>query len=98
MNRANPGYSIEMRGFRVRKPDQRENTMNDIPPNQPTPPPITPNDLRARRRLWAGVVLLLIGILFLLREIWGTWWDWGRLWPIVLIVIGVAMLLEGRRR
>ncbi len=72
--------------------------MNDIPPNQPTPPPIPPNDLRVRRRLWAGVVLLLIGILFLLREIWGTWWDWGKLWPIVLIVIGVAMLLEGRRR
>lgn len=75
-----------------------EGAMNETPPENPTPQTAPPDELRARRRLWAGVVVLIIGLVFLAREIWGAWWDWGKLWPIVLIVVGVAVLLGGRKR
>ena len=44
------------------------------------------------------MVLIGLGVLFLLGNtgIFG-WVDWDKLWPAVLIVIGVALLLRQRR-
>lgn len=41
-------------------------------------------------------IILTIGILFLLNELTVWSWDIGRLWPIILIVLGLAFL-SGRR-
>jgi phage shock protein PspC (stress-responsive transcriptional regulator) len=44
-----------------------------------------------------GLILIIIGALFLLGSfnLLG-WFYWGRLWPVLLIVIGVLLLLRRR--
>ena len=45
----------------------------------------------------AGPILVIIGLLFLLAnlDLLG-WFRWGRLWPLIIIVIGVLLLLRRR--
>ena len=45
------------------------------------------------RRIMGPVVLITIGTLFWLHQMYG-WWDFGRTWPVILIVIGVVLLVE----
>ncbi len=40
-----------------------------------------------------GAILIVIGIIFLVKNSW-WWFDFGDLWPILLIVIGVLMLIK----
>lgn len=40
-----------------------------------------------------GAVLIIIGIIFLVKNSW-WWFDFGDLWPILLIVIGILMLIK----
>lgn len=40
-----------------------------------------------------GVILIGLGIVFLLDNLGLISWDWAQLWPVILIVIGVALLL-----
>lgn len=48
----------------------------------------------------AGIILVLLGVLFLLQTTgviqWGVWVHFIRLWPILLIVIGLKVWLGGR--
>jgi hypothetical protein len=46
-------------------------------------------------RLWY-VIVLLIGVIFLLSNLRLWSWDAGQLWPIALVVVGLALLLGGR--
>ena len=52
-------------------------------------------------RAVAGVVMILVGLAFLLRRYdFFDWWDWnvvGRLWPVLLILIGIAIVLDALR-
>ena len=42
--------------------------------------------------LW-GILLVVLGLLFLSANFgYGTWFNWDRWWPVVLIVLGVVML------
>jgi phage shock protein C len=45
-----------------------------------------------------GIVLVALGIFFLLREVFPDVFDSDYLWPVVLIVIGLAVLARGVRR
>jgi hypothetical protein len=49
----------------------------------------------------AGVVLIVLGVLFLLdRFSWWHWPHWARLsnlWPVILIAVGVSLILEAAR-
>lgn len=45
----------------------------------------------------AGSALILLGAFFLVRDYLPAI-DWGRLWPIVVIAIGVLLLLTSLRR
>ncbi len=50
-------------------------------------------DRRDRNALTSGVVLLALGLLFLLANFgYFSWSGWGRLWPVILIVLGLLML------
>ena len=43
-----------------------------------------------------GLIVLLIGIIFLLSNfVW--WFSWSKMWPIILIVIGLIIIASGQR-
>jgi len=55
--------------------------------------------VRHRRRNVLGIILIVVGILFLLGSFNLFWWfDWGNLWPLILVAIGVLIILSARRR
>lgn len=55
-------------------------------------------EARRRRRMWAGVLLIGLGLVFLLNNLNLLWWfNLKQLWPLVLIGIG-ALLLWNRMR
>lgn len=57
-------------------------------------------DKRGREQAIGGIVLILIGALFLMDRVWFL--DLGRMigrnWPLILIGIGIVQLLNGRAR
>ena len=62
------------------------------PPPAPTPPPY-----RYRRSFAGPVILILIGLLFLLKNLGFRFpiWHWfGHWWPLLLILWGVIVLVE----
>jgi hypothetical protein len=44
-----------------------------------------------------GALFVLLGVFFLLDEIWDDFLGWQYVWPVMLIVIGAAVLLKARR-
>ncbi|MEW6723546.1 MAG: PspC domain-containing protein [Bacillota bacterium] len=44
-----------------------------------------------------GLVLVGLGLIMLLKNLW-PWFDLGRFWPIILVVLGVAILGGSFRR
>jgi phage shock protein PspC (stress-responsive transcriptional regulator) len=59
-------------------------------------------ETRARRRRhnheFAGLVLIGLGLLFIAGNLgWFYWFSWGAFWPLILVVLGVAILI-GRGR
>ena len=55
--------------------------------------------IRHRRRNALGIALIVFGILFLLANFNLFWWfNWGNLWPLILVAIGVLIILSARRR
>ncbi|OGL77532.1 hypothetical protein A3J43_02790 [Candidatus Uhrbacteria bacterium RIFCSPHIGHO2_12_FULL_54_23] len=51
------------------------------------------NEGEGRRRNVGAVVLIVLGALFLLNNFMPRW-DFGRLWPVFLIVVGVMLLIQ----
>jgi phage shock protein PspC (stress-responsive transcriptional regulator) len=50
------------------------------------------------RYIW-GIVLVIIGAVFLLSNFHWLWWfHWSYLWPIILIAIGLIIIFSRRRR
>lgn len=41
-----------------------------------------------------GVILLVLGVVFLMQNL--GWWlfDWGKMWPVLLIVLGLFVLVK----
>lgn len=46
-----------------------------------------------RGRLLAGVILLILGFIFLASN-FVPWFNFGKLWPLLLIVLGVVILFK----
>jgi len=69
-------------------------------PPPPVPPPTQPQPTRTddghRGRAIAGIVLILVGLLFYAQYFLPSF-NWGTLWPAILIVVGVYIVLRGRR-
>lgn len=52
----------------------------------------------ANRRFLAGITLVVLGVLFLLDNLHIFWWfNWGQMWPVVLIIIGLFLVVERSR-
>jgi len=55
--------------------------------------------VRHRRRNILGILIIVIGLLFLLGSFDLFWWfSWGNLWPLILVAIGLLIILSTRRR
>jgi phage shock protein C len=77
-------------------------------PGTPAPPPMTAEGeiptyavaprTTANRQLLAGLTLLVLGVLFLLDNLHVFWWfNWGQMWPVLLIVIGLFLIYQRSR-
>ena len=54
---------------------------------------------RRQRLNILGIVLIVVGGLFLLGSFNLFWWfHWGNLWPLIIVAIGVLIILSARRR
>jgi len=62
-----------------------------IPPSPPMPP--TPPRNRHKGSIMGGMILITIGVLFLIDEFIPQI-NFGDLWPVILIVIGIGLLIN----
>ena len=54
---------------------------------------------RSRTRNVLGIILIVIGILFLLANFNLMWWlRWTYLWPLVVVAIGLLIIVSARRK
>ena len=53
------------------------------------------------KRIWRGVILILVGVLLLMGNLGFLSWDfWGvlfQIWPVILVALGLTMLLDNSR-
>jgi len=55
--------------------------------------------IRRRRRNVIGIILILLGLVFLSANFNLFWWfNWGKLWPLIIVVVGVLLILSARRK
>lgn len=52
---------------------------------------------RASGAVVLGFVFVVLGVFFLLDELWPDFLSWKYTWPIALIAVGLAILVRGRR-
>jgi len=54
---------------------------------------------RSRRLNWLAVAVIVLGVVFLLGNFGVFWWfNWGTLWPVAVIAIGVLLFIAARRK
>ena len=54
---------------------------------------------RHHQRNALGIILIVIGILFLLGSFDSFWWfRWDRLWPLILVALGALIIFNVRKR
>jgi phage shock protein C len=55
--------------------------------------------IRSRRRTWLGIGLVIVGGLILISNFgWTRWLNWGVMWPVPLIAVGILVLVLARRK
>lgn len=65
---------------------------SDLPPSSPLSGS-TPTRVGSTSGAWVlGLILVGVGVLFLLNNIFPNFFSFGQLWPILLILIGLVML------
>lgn len=50
-----------------------------------------------RNRLLPGLILIVLGVVFLVNNLI-PWFGFSYLWPVILIVLGVALLLKSQKK
>jgi len=53
---------------------------------------------RKSRSKVAGIILIVFGMLFLLDRWFPFWFSLNKMWPLILIFIGAAIIFRGERR
>jgi len=55
--------------------------------------------LRSRRLNWLGIAVIVFGVVLLLGNFNVFWWfNWGVLWPVPVIAIGILLIVAARRK
>lgn len=49
------------------------------------------------RRILGGIIVIVIGIIFLLNGFF-PWVGWGKLWPLILVAIGITMMIQAFKK
>ncbi len=63
----------------------------NVPPQMPFPP-----KRRSNGALIGGLILITVGVIFLMDQLdIVPDWDFDRLWPIILVVVGLAFIFTG---
>jgi phage shock protein C len=91
----NPGVD-----YRVPPQDAYNPFTADVPPQQEMPFGVPPKKTGSSTpALIIGVVLIFIGLSFLLHELHlFRFWHFGKLWPVVLVGAGLALMASGNKR
>lgn len=56
------------------------------------------HEIRENRSKVAGFILVILGLLFLLERFFPHWFDMSKMWPVILIVIGLTIIVRGGRK
>lgn len=81
---------------------ERETTMDGEPGERTTidyePVATYPDPDHGTRRIWAGIILVSLGLIFLGNN-FGIfrWFNWSLFWPLVLIGVGAWLMVQRRR-
>ncbi|EGW40744.1 PspC domain-containing protein [Desulfosporosinus sp. OT] len=51
-----------------------------------------------KRTKFAGGILVTLGVFFLLERVLPYWFDMSKMWPLLLIIIGLAIIWRGGRK
>ncbi len=65
-----------------------------VPNPWETPPPYVDHDRVANRQRTAGVILVVLGLLFFAQQSGFFRVQWDMFWPLILVAIGVALLFR----
>ncbi|HBY57817.1 MAG TPA: stress-responsive transcriptional regulator [Candidatus Atribacteria bacterium] len=49
------------------------------------------------RRILGGIIVIVIGLIFLLNSFF-PWVGWGRLWPLILIAVGITIMIQAFKK
>ena len=83
------GISEEIRTA-FQKPESKPSEPVQTASGTPVAPP--PAGVESNRALWlVGLIIIVIGLFFLMINLFG--WFWSRLWPISLVAIGIVIIL-----
>lgn len=66
-------------------------------PGVPGEPAETAEAERTSGAVVLGLAFVVLGLFFLLDDLWPDFLSWKYTWPIALIAVGVAILVRGRR-
>jgi phage shock protein C len=96
----------EVAPFRVNPPEDVNDPAasprtfdDDLPGYSPSEATLERQERRNRNRQLGGLIMVGAGALLLLGNLNVFWWfNWARFWPVVLIIVGVAILAGQRRR
>jgi len=49
------------------------------------------------RRIFGGIIIIVIGLIFLLNSLF-PWVGWDRLWPLILIAVGITIMIQAFKK
>ncbi len=78
----------------VRSINQELDIMNTVNENYPPPPPVKKE--KGDSSVVAGVILIVLGVLFLVDRYFPQI-DFKDLWPFLLIAVGILIIWRGRK-
>ena len=50
---------------------------------------------KIERRVWPAIILLLVGVFFLAAN-FAPWFNWNKLWPLIIIFVGLVLIFRRR--
>jgi len=49
------------------------------------------------RRILGGIIVIAVGLIFLLNGFF-PWVGWNRLWPVILIAVGITIMIQAFKK